>query len=42
MIYACPIWEFAADTRLMKLQHLQNKVLTQAGRNIIKLVLNLA
>jgi hypothetical protein len=27
MTYACPAWEFAADTHLMKLQHLQNKVL---------------
>jgi hypothetical protein len=26
--YACPIWEFAADTNLLKLQRLQNKVLT--------------
>jgi hypothetical protein len=27
MTYACPAWEFTADTHLMKLQHLQNKVL---------------
>jgi hypothetical protein len=27
MIYACPAWEFAADTYLLKLQRLQNKVL---------------
>jgi hypothetical protein len=27
MTYACPAWEFAADTHLMKLQRLQNKVL---------------
>jgi predicted dithiol-disulfide oxidoreductase (DUF899 family) len=27
MTYACPVWEFAADTHLMKLQHLQNKIL---------------
>jgi hypothetical protein len=27
MTYACPDWEFAADTRLIKLQRLQNKVL---------------
>ena len=25
--YACPVWEFAADTHLLKLQHLQNRVL---------------
>jgi hypothetical protein len=25
--YACPAWEFAAETHLLKLQHLQNKVL---------------
>jgi hypothetical protein len=27
MTYACPAWEFAADNDLLKLQHLQNKVL---------------
>jgi hypothetical protein len=27
MTYACPAWEFAADTYLLKLQRLQNKVL---------------
>jgi hypothetical protein len=27
MTYACLAWEFTADTRLMKLQHQQNKVL---------------
>jgi hypothetical protein len=27
MTYASPAWEFAADTHLMKLQRLQNKVL---------------
>jgi hypothetical protein len=27
MTYACPAWEFAADTNLLKLQRLQNKVL---------------
>jgi hypothetical protein len=27
MTYACPTWEFAADTHLMKLQCLQNRVL---------------
>jgi hypothetical protein len=26
MTYVCPTWEFAADTHLMKLQRLQNKV----------------
>jgi hypothetical protein len=26
MTYACPTWEFAADTHLMKLQRLQNTV----------------
>jgi hypothetical protein len=25
MTYACPAWEFAADTHLLKLQRLQNK-----------------
>jgi hypothetical protein len=27
MTYSSPAWEFAADTHLMKLQRLQNKVL---------------
>jgi hypothetical protein len=27
MTYACPAWEFASDTHLIKLQRLQNKVL---------------
>jgi hypothetical protein len=27
MTYACPAWESAADTHLMKLQRLQNKIL---------------
>jgi hypothetical protein len=27
MTYACPSWELAADTYLLKLQRLQNKVL---------------
>jgi hypothetical protein len=31
MIYACPAWEFAADTHLLKLQRLQNKVLRTIG-----------
>jgi hypothetical protein len=32
MTYTCPTWEFVADTHLMKLEHLQNKVL----RTIVK------
>jgi hypothetical protein len=31
MTYACPAWEFAADTHLVKLQSLQNKVLRTTG-----------
>jgi hypothetical protein len=31
MTYASPAWEFAADTHLMKLQHLQNEVLRTIG-----------
>jgi hypothetical protein len=31
MTYACPTWDFAADTHLMKLQCLQNKVLRTIG-----------
>jgi hypothetical protein len=31
MTYASPAWEFAADTHLMKLQRLQNKVLRTIG-----------
>jgi hypothetical protein len=31
MTYACPVWEFAADTYLLKLQCLQNKVLCTIG-----------
>jgi hypothetical protein len=31
MTYACPAWVFAADTHLMKLQRLQNKVLRTIG-----------
>jgi hypothetical protein len=27
LTYACPAWEFAADTHLLKLQRLQNKVI---------------
>jgi hypothetical protein len=29
--YACPAWELAADTYLLKLQRLQNKVLRTTG-----------
>jgi hypothetical protein len=29
--YASPAWEFAADTHLLKLQRLQNKVLCTIG-----------
>jgi hypothetical protein len=31
MTYACPASEFAADTNLIKLQRLQNKVLRAIG-----------
>jgi hypothetical protein len=31
IIYACPAWELAADTYLLKLQRLQNKVLHTIG-----------
>jgi hypothetical protein len=31
MTYACPVWEFAADNHLLKLQRLQNIVLRTAG-----------
>jgi hypothetical protein len=31
MTYASPAWEFAADTHLLKLQRLQNKVLCTIG-----------
>jgi hypothetical protein len=31
MTYACPTWEFVADTNLLKFQHLQNKVLCTIG-----------
>jgi hypothetical protein len=31
MTHASPAWEFAADTHLMKLQRLQNKVLRTIG-----------
>jgi hypothetical protein len=29
--YACPVWELAADTCLLQLQHLQNNVLRIIG-----------
>jgi hypothetical protein len=31
MTYACPTWEFSADTHSMKLQRLQNRVLRAIG-----------
>jgi hypothetical protein len=31
MTYVCPAWEFAADTHLLKLLHLQKKVLRTTG-----------
>jgi hypothetical protein len=31
MTYACPDWELTADTYLLKLQRLQNKVLRTIG-----------
>jgi hypothetical protein len=31
LVYACPAWEFAADTHLLKLQRLQNRVLRSIG-----------
>jgi hypothetical protein len=31
MTYACPAWEFAADTQLVKLQRLKNSVLRTTG-----------
>jgi hypothetical protein len=31
MTYACSAWEFAADTHLLKLQRLQNKLLLTIG-----------
>jgi hypothetical protein len=32
MTYACPAWEFAAKTHLLKLQRLQNKILRTIGK----------
>jgi hypothetical protein len=32
MTYACPAWEFAAETHLLKLQRLQNKILRTIGK----------
>jgi hypothetical protein len=31
LTYACPAWDFAADTHLLELQRLQNKVLRSIG-----------
>jgi hypothetical protein len=31
MTYVCPAWEFAAETYLLKLQRLQNKVFRTIG-----------
>jgi hypothetical protein len=31
MTYACPAWEFAAESHLLKLQRLQNKVFRTIG-----------
>jgi hypothetical protein len=31
MTYACPAWEFAAETHLFKFQSLENKVLHTTG-----------
>jgi hypothetical protein len=31
MTYACPTWEYAVDAYLLKLQHLQNRVLRATG-----------
>jgi hypothetical protein len=33
MTYACPAWELVADTHLLKLQRLQNKVLRTIGNS---------
>jgi hypothetical protein len=38
MTYACPIWEYAADVGLLKLQRLQNRVLS-AVRNLQRRIL---
>jgi hypothetical protein len=35
MTYDCPTWEFAADTRLMKLQLMQNRVLSTIDKFMI-------
>jgi hypothetical protein len=32
MTYVCPAWEFAAETHLLKLRRLQNKVLPTIGK----------
>jgi hypothetical protein len=33
MTYACPAWEFAAESHLLKLQRLQNRVLRTIGNH---------
>jgi hypothetical protein len=32
LTYACPTWDFAADSHLLKLQRLQNRVLCTTGK----------
>jgi hypothetical protein len=32
MTYACPAWEFVAESHLLKLQRLQNRVLRTIGK----------
>jgi hypothetical protein len=31
MTYACPAWEFAAETHLLKLQRVQNRIVRTIG-----------
>jgi hypothetical protein len=31
MTYACPVWKFSAESHLLKLQRLQNRVLCTTG-----------
>jgi hypothetical protein len=39
MTYTCPIWEYEADPNLLKLQHLQNRILRAIDKlNMRKLV----
>jgi hypothetical protein len=35
MTYACPAWELAADTYLLKLQRIQNKILRTIGNFVM-------